>query len=101
MILMQVLLWGWWEGGLLHAVAKQACYKCRLHLLLHWGLWGASLCLGSALDFCLVIFFLWVLVMLHEPFGGAPTFQMSKDGSTLQSCPVSGVGRNSSVWRQL
>lgn len=47
-------------------------------------------------------FFLWVLVMLHEPFGGSSqmSLEQSKDGSTLQSCPVSGVGRNSSVWRQ-
>lgn len=85
---------------------SRACYKCRMLLLLHWGHWGPSLCPGSALGFCLgdFFFFLWVLVMLHEPFGEDPTSQMSleqsKDGSTLQSCPVSGVGRNSSVWRQ-
>lgn len=29
MILMQVLLWGWWEGGLLHAVAKQGLLQMQ------------------------------------------------------------------------
>lgn len=80
MILMQVLLWGWWEGGFLHGWSKvgpainAGCIFCFTG-----GSGEPHFAQDLLWTFALMIFFLWVLVVLHEPFGEAPTSQMSME----------------------
>lgn len=89
MILMQVLLWGWWEGEILHSGAKQGLLQMQVASAASVGALGIlalpRICFGL---FALVIFFPVVLVVFHEPFGEALTSQMSGARMVLHCSPA-------------